>query len=160
MEIDKKGCQIEQKTGGKNMDERLKEVYRRIYTELLFIILMANVVSLIVKFAVLRMEWSSCITEFLILVGSPVYLLIRQNMLGAWTDQEIRPVKRRMIWACIGSMIGYTGVSFAIKRTFNWLDIMNLLVFVVVFFLVYRFTKKINHYFYTRKMKEYEEDDN
>lgn len=158
MEINKKSCWSEQKTGGKNMDERLKEVYRRIYTELWFIVLMVNVVSLIVKFAFLRMEWSSCITEFLILVGSPVYLLIRQNMLGAWADQGIRPAKKRLFWACIGSMIGYIGVSFAIKRTWNWLDLVNLLVFVVVFFLVYRFTEKINHHFYTKKMKEYEED--
>lgn len=64
------------------MDERVKSTYEKIYAELFRIVLFGCCVSIIIKTAVLGMGALDCIPEYPILVGCPVYLLIRGRMLG------------------------------------------------------------------------------
>ena len=64
------------------MDERVKEVYRKIYAELFLLIMIGCAISIMVKFAVLGMDASDCIPEYPILIGSPLYLAVRTRMLG------------------------------------------------------------------------------
>ena len=79
------------------MDERVKGEYRQIYSELLSIILVFTAVSLLVKFFLFDAAVSECVTEFVILVFSPVYLAVRQFMarISCGVGRPGRPDRRR-----------------------------------------------------------------
>lgn len=75
------------------MDERIKSGYQKIYSELFHIILIACCLSLVFKIVFLGLQSKDCIPEFPIMVGSPIYLVIRSRMLGitqpgAFPDQN------------------------------------------------------------------------
>ena len=91
------------------MDERVKGEYRQIYSELLSIILVFTAVSLLVKFFLFDAAVSECVTEFVILVFSPVYLAVRQFMRGIGRRMRYRQSGRKsgfsVPWAAQGSDI-------------------------------------------------------
>lgn len=64
------------------MDERIKGEFRRIYSELFQIILVICCLSVVIKTTFLGMNAGECIPEFPIMIGSPIYLVIRSRMLG------------------------------------------------------------------------------
>ena len=95
------------------MDERVKGEYRQIYSELLSIILVFTAVSLLVKFFLFDAAVSECVTEFVILVFSPVYLAVRQFMRGIGPEDAV-PAKRqkiRFFCALGGAGLGYLAAS-------------------------------------------------
>lgn len=64
------------------MDERIKGEYRKIYSELFSIIMVMAVVSFLIKILYFEYGLENCIFEYIIMVGSPVYLAIRCSMLN------------------------------------------------------------------------------
>ena len=64
------------------MDERVRDGFLRIRSELLAVVMGICAVSLVVKLVFLQGSLGDCITEYLVLVGSPVYLTVRSHMLG------------------------------------------------------------------------------
>lgn len=64
------------------MDERIRQEYQKIYSELYLIILGLSACSLVVKTAFFRQNLSQLWLEYIILAGSPIYRLIRSRMLG------------------------------------------------------------------------------
>lgn len=64
------------------MDERVIKGFLQIRSELLGLVLVLCAGSMVVKTVFLGMPAQSCITENLILVGSPLYLVARSHMLG------------------------------------------------------------------------------
>ena len=76
------------------MDERIKEGYRKVYSELFQIILVVCCLSFVIKTVFLGLSSIDCIPEFPIMIGSPVYLLIRSRMLG-FTQLHAVPDKAR-----------------------------------------------------------------
>lgn len=72
------------------MDERIRQEYQKIYSELYLIILGLCTCSLIVKVAFFGQNFSQLWLEYIILVGSPVYRLIRSRTLGVAIPAENR----------------------------------------------------------------------
>ena len=64
------------------MDERIRDSFLKIRSELLAIVMGICAVSLVIKLVFSGAGLGSCITEYLVLVGSPLYLAIRSHMLG------------------------------------------------------------------------------
>lgn len=64
------------------MDERIMKGFLQIRSELLGLVLVLCAGSMVVKTVLLGMPAQSCITENLILVGTPLYLVVRSHMLG------------------------------------------------------------------------------
>lgn len=64
------------------MDERVKEIYQKIYAELFTVILIFCCISSMTKLILFHKTTLDCFSEFLILIGSPIYLIIRTHMLG------------------------------------------------------------------------------
>ena len=63
------------------MDERIKQGYQKIYSELFSFIFLFSALSLIVKTAFFNVPPSGLLLEYCILIGSPVYQLIRGRMM-------------------------------------------------------------------------------
>lgn len=142
------------------MDERVKEGYRKIYAELLVLILLADAVSLLVKVLVLKVEWTAVMTEFAVLIFAPLYLMVRQNMLGVYAEGVMSEKRRKMrVWVSMAAAFaGYTAASFAIKKSFHVEDAIAAFCFIALYLFVYWGARKINGYFYKKRMKRYEED--
>lgn len=70
------------------MDERIKQQYHRIYSEMYIIILCMAAASAVVKTAFFRQNIPDLGLEYIILVGSPIYRLIRCRMLGQSRNRQ------------------------------------------------------------------------
>ena len=63
------------------MDERIREGYHKIYSELFSITICLAALSLVLKIVFFRQGASQVVLEYIILVGSPIYQLVRSRML-------------------------------------------------------------------------------
>lgn len=63
------------------MDERIKQGYHKIYSEMYLIVLILSAASLIINVAFFHKNATQLWLEYVILVGSPIYRLIRIRML-------------------------------------------------------------------------------
>lgn len=103
------------------MDERINETYRKIGAELFRIILFGSAISLVVKTLFLNQNLYSCITEYLILVCSPIYMAVRSHMLGVtqlgYLNKKKQHKKRTLI-SCICAIVTFVIVYslMAMKR--------------------------------------------
>ena len=141
------------------MDERVKGEYRQIYSELLSIILVFTAVSLLVKFFLFDAAVSECVTEFVILVFSPVYLAVRQFMCGIGPEDAV-PAKRqkiRFFCALGGAGLGYLAASGAQGGLTDGGVWGNFLIFIAFFTLVYYVSGKLGKHFSEKKAKQYED---
>lgn len=121
------------------MDERVKSTYEKIYAELFRLILFGCCVSVIVKIAFLDRNVLDCIPEYPIMVGSPVYLLIRSRMLGV--TQTVVPkdtFKRNLRISLVCALLLCMFVFVAIMRN-RGTDVRwgNLAAFALSFILCF-----------------------
>ncbi len=58
-------------------DERVQREVERIYSELAKIILIGAAISFVIKFLILHKGLGACITEYVIMIGSPLYVRTR-----------------------------------------------------------------------------------
>lgn len=125
------------------MDERIKEGYQKVYSELFQIILVVCCLSVVIKTIFLGLHSRDCIPEFPIMVASPVYLLIRSRMLGL-TQLGAVPDKdrKKKYYSLLSGLCGFFLVFIAssLKRG----DKANLpaalgscAIFAVCFLIVY-----------------------
>lgn len=123
------------------MDERVKETYRKIYAELFSLILFGCGLSIIIKIAFLDMSAASCIPEYPILVGSPVYLLIRSRMLGVTQAEFLnnKPKKSRRlstVSALLFSLLIFTAIARNHGEPVDWKTVLGFgAPFVIIFVL-------------------------
>lgn len=117
------------------MDERVKETYRKIYAELFSLILVGCALSIIIKIAFLNQSATSCIPEYPILVGSPIYLLIRSRMLGVTQADTLnhKPKQARQISIVCALLIGLFAFTSMVKSHGEPADWKSLLGFGIPF---------------------------
>lgn len=84
------------------MDERVRDAFLRIRSELLAIVMGICGISLVVKLVFFQGSLGDCITEYLVLVGSPVYLTIRSHMLGVTQVADLTKKNRLLVVMFIG----------------------------------------------------------
>lgn len=141
------------------MDERVKGEYRRIYTELLMIIMIFSAVSLVVKFNFFDMGLKESLTEFVILIFSPLYLSARQYMMGLNPEETVSKKRQRIsfLFAVCFATAGFF-VSVFIKRgRVSGDSVTQILIFIAMFTFVYYIGRKLSGYFANKKNKEYED---
>ena len=141
------------------MDERVKGEYRKIYTELLMIIMIFAAASLVIKFNFYDMGLRECMTEFVILIFSPLYLAARQYMLGINPEETVSKKRQKISFFCaIGFATAAFFASVFIKRGRIGGDALSqILIFIAMFTFVYYVSRKLGNYFAKRKNKEYED---
>ena len=141
------------------MDERVKGEYRKIYSELVCLILVFSAVALMVKFHLYGMELKDCLTEFLILVGFPVYLAVRQYMLGLDANAGTTKKKR---WISFGAALLVASAAMAVaqisrKGTIDGRFFGEVFTFAAAFSLVYLGSRRLGRYFSEKRAKKYED---
>lgn len=118
------------------MDERIRQEYHRIYSELYLIILCVSCVALVVKIMFLQKSLMDCWLEYMILVGSPLYRFVRCRMLRvaapakAWEKQW----KVRMAGCLVMVTVLYCLAAYI--RT-GEIAAAKLLIFLVPFVLTF-----------------------
>lgn len=141
------------------MDERIKGEYRKIYSELLSIIMVFAACSLLVKFNLYDMELRACLTEFIILIFAPLYMAVRQYMLGL-NPQEAAPKKKRrtqFLTAIFFAAAGFLLSAFFKEGRLGEDSFLYILSFIATFTFVYYVSWKLSAYFADRKSKKYED---
>lgn len=142
------------------MDERVKNEYRKIYSELVALLIFVTAASAVIKVFLLNLPPSATATEFIIMIGSPVYLWIRQTMLGLDPEASLDEKKRRknfavsftagilVLFLCM--LLKYRGVNADV--------LFHILSFAVIFSAVYILSRKFARKNAERKAKKYEDD--
>lgn len=141
------------------MDERIKGEYRKIYSELVCILMIFTAGSLLVKFILLGGRPETCVTEMAILIFSPLYMAVRQYMLGIAPEDAV-PRKRQKInflAAVAVSACAYVAVLRARGRMSDGNTWLSLLTFVAMFTFVYYVSRKLGSYFAEKKSRKYED---
>ena len=141
------------------MDERIKGEYRKIYAELRSIMMIFCAGSLFVKFFFFGLDISACATEFMILIAAPVYMLVRQCVLGISPSAVMTKKKRRMkVLLGLGSgLIAFMAVYYlkhGALQTWAWQYILS---FGTAFLFVHYIGFALSEFFSGRKSREYEE---
>lgn len=145
------------------MDERVKETYRKIYAELFYLVLLGCGLSVIIKIAVLDMDATSCIPEYPILVGSPVYLLVRSQMLGVTQADSLKNKSKKhrrlsLVCALLFSLLVITAIARNQGDPADWNTVLGFAVpFVICFALGQLGFRKLEERRQKKLDKKYEE---
>lgn len=141
------------------MDERVRNEYRKIYAELCCLLMLALAASVLTKVMFLGMAPAACITEFLLLVGAPVYCFVRQMMLGI--DAEQQTGARLQFRNYVVSLVITVGVMTAgirMRRHFETEDLATILGFVAAFTFVWFASRALASWNAKRHEKPYRDD--
>lgn len=145
------------------MDERVKNAYQKIYAELCSLLIAVAAVSVLIKVLVFDLPPSCCVTELIIVIGGPVYLWIRQTMLGLDPEagENVRRRKKRFWISYFAGMVGLLTV-FLIRNGFSapalLLYASYALTFSAVFTAVYILSRRFAKWNAEKKAQKYEED--
>lgn len=141
------------------MDERIKGEYRKIYSELLSMIMVFTAVSLLVKFNLYDMELRECLTEFIILIFAPLYMVVRQFMMGLNPQETTSKKKKRIQFfvALFFASAGFLVSTFYKEGRLKEDTLFYILSFIATFTFVYYVSWKLSAYFAGRKAKKYED---
>lgn len=128
------------------MDERIKEGYQKVYSELFQIILVICCLSFVVKTVFLGLPGSDCIPELPVMAGSPVYLLIRSRMmgLGAVPVQNRKKKYTALLSGLCGFFLVFIATSLRQGEKANLPAALGSgAIFAVCFLIVYGIFQKI-----------------
>lgn len=121
------------------MDERIKDAYQKIYAELFRIALLICCVSIVIKILFLNMSAISCIPEYPIMIGSPIYLMIRSRMMGVTQAETFK--NRNTNTVKILFVCSILALVFFIKLTTSQsgegMSLQTIFVFVIPFIAVF-----------------------
>lgn len=121
------------------MDERVKDAYQRIYAELFRIALLICCVSIVIKILFLNMGAISCIPEYPIMIGSPIYLMIRSRMMGVtqaemYKNRNTNIVKPLFICSILALVFF---IKLTTSQSGESMSLQTIFVFVIPFIAVF-----------------------
>lgn len=118
------------------------------------------VLSFVVKILFLQKSLQDCTLEYVILILTPIYQMIRARQMGVVLNVVAKPNPKRLVASLVGGMVA-VGICFAMQTdTKQPAEIFTMLgVFVVVFLVVqfgmYRMGKRRQE----KLEKEYDDED-
>ncbi|MCI8454537.1 MAG: hypothetical protein HFE84_07975 [Lachnospiraceae bacterium] len=141
------------------MDERVVAEYRRIYSELTSILVVFSAAALVIKLFFFEKTSADCVTEMVILVGTPIYMTVRQYMLGLDPEAAMPAGRRRKkaVTAVIAGILGFAMAVAAKRGEFGLWSFEYILTFVVAFSFIYYISGRLAKYFAEKKNREYED---
>lgn len=95
------------------------------------------VLSFVVKILFLQQSLQDCTLEYVILILTPIYQMIRSRQMGVVLNVVAKPNPKRLVASLVGGMVA-VGICFAMQTdTKQPAEIFTMLgVFVVVFLVV------------------------
>ncbi|GIN13681.1 MULTISPECIES: DUF6773 family protein [Shouchella] len=102
-------------------DERIEQEKNKIYREIYYLVIGLCVLSVIVKFFMFEWGTAPIYTELLILVGIPIYYVVRSAKTGIFSE-EIEVHDGESKWSFDGKMAGAAiigGVAISIVMAIN-----------------------------------------
>lgn len=129
------------------MDERIKQQYHKIYSEMYIIILCLAAVSVVIKAAFSHENISGLSglgLEYIILVGSPIYRLIRCRMLGVIADTPCTGTKPFLIRLTAALLVSAAVFGIIMYFRNGSINIFHYVVFVVPFLFMFLITALIS----------------
>lgn len=145
-------------------DERIEQAINKIRSEMMILILFGAATSFLVKTLVFQMGLKECITEYLILVLSPVYQFIRMHMMKISIYSEPgnkQSVKNLIISITVIVILSGLYIFNAMKKSVsnNWQSPIFLLTFLILFVSVFLMTNKFNRHRGHKYEIEFDDDD-
>lgn len=141
------------------MDERIKLGLQKIYSELFTIILLLAAVSAVVKVLFLEQPLSNTLFEYVVMVGSPIYLTARRRMLKL--DMVFPPDYPKTILMKIlilgAALAVLTAASFAVRS--GGVDLPGSLLSIGSFLVTFGGVSFLSYYLQKRRNRKMEEDD-
>lgn len=118
------------------------------------------VLSFVVKILFLHQSLQDCTLEYVILILTPIYQMIRARQMGVVLNVVAKPNPKRLVASLVGGMVA-VGICFAMQtETKQPAEIFTMLgtfvvVFLVVQFGMYRMGKRRQE----KLEKEYDDED-
>ncbi|MDR3542057.1 MAG: hypothetical protein P4L69_13970 [Desulfosporosinus sp.] len=145
-------------------DERIQQAINKIRSEMTIIILVGVALSFLVKTLVFNMSLKECMTEYLIMILSPVYQFVRMHMMkisiysGHGNKQSIKTM-----FIAISIFLVASAMSLFKKMkestVNNWqIPVAFLFVFLVLFIAISLMTNKFNQQRRLKYEKEFDDD--
>lgn len=141
-------------------DERIEQARNQIWAEMMQILYFIAVLSFVVKILFLHQSLQDCTLEYVILILTPIYQMIRARQMGVVLNVVAKPNPKRLVASLVGGMVA-VGICFAMQtETEQPAEIFTMLgIFVVVFLVVqfgmYRMGKRRQE----QLEKEYDDED-
>lgn len=139
------------------MDERIRQEYHRIYSEMYLIILCLAAASAVIKVAFFQKNSLQLGLEYIILVGSPIYRLIRCRMLGVAVETPglgTKPFMLRMTAAVLLIAVIFAVVMYIRNGAIN---LAAYTAFVVPFLIIFLLTAFVFRKIYESWRKKLEQ---
>ena len=118
------------------------------------------VLSFVVKILFLHQSLQDCTLEYVILILTPIYQMIRARQMGVVLNVVAKPNPKRLVASLVGGMVA-VGICFALQTEAKQpAEIFTMLgtfvvVFLVVQFGMYRMGKRRQE----KLEKEYDDED-
>ncbi len=120
-------------------DERVEQSKNKIYAELFQMAFLFVVISFVVKALYFKMDLSQCITEYVIMIGAPIYQMARSRQLGVVLATNMRSQmgpKRNIIAAILGIALFFLFWLTSGRPVPGEFAFSYIITFCAVFFLV------------------------
>lgn len=145
-------------------DERIEQAKNKIWSELAIIMYLGVALSFSIKILAFRMNLTECITEYLILIFTPLYQFIRMHMMkiSIYSERGNKQSVKNLIIAITVFMVVFTAFIFASMRksaAYDWQSsVVFLLIFLALFVVIFFTTNKFNQYRGQKYEKEFDDD--
>ena len=120
-------------------DERIEQARNKIWAEMMQILYFIAVLSFVVKILFLHQSLQDCTLEYVILILTPIYQMIRARQMGVVLNVVAKPNPKRLVASLVGGMVA-VGICFAMQTEAKQpAEIFTMLGTFVVVFLVVQF---------------------
>ena len=141
-------------------DERIEQARNKIWAEMMQILYFIAILSFVIKILFLHQSLQDCAIEYVIMILTPIYQMVRARQLGVVLNVVAKPNPKRLAASLVGGMVA-VGICFAMQTEAKQpAEIFTMLgVFVVVFlvaqFGMYRMGKRRQE----KLEKEYDDEE-
>lgn len=120
-------------------DERIEQARNQIWAEMMQILYFIAILSFVVKILFLHQSLQDCTLEYVVLILTPIYQMIRARQMGVVLNVVAKPNPKRLVASLVGGMVA-VGICFAMQTEAKQpAEIFTMLGTFVVVFLVVQF---------------------
>ena len=144
-------------------DERIEQAKNKIWSELAIIMYLGVALSFSVKILVFKMDLMECITEYLILIFTPLYQFIRMHMMkiSIYSERGNKQSIKNILIAIYAFLVVSAVSIFKMKESavYVWQNSVPfifafLVLFLSIFFISNKFNQRRGH----KYEKEFDDD--
>ena len=99
-------------------DERIEQARNQIWAEMMQILYFIAILSFVVKILFLHQSLQDCTLEYVVLILTPIYQMIRARQMGVVLNVVAKPNPKRLVASLVGGMVA-VGICFAMQTEAN-----------------------------------------